>query len=214
MQNESYKTVLKENTAEFIEKKSHFIAAVLPVKTEEEAISFINKKKKENYNATHNTYAYIVRENNIARFSDDGEPGGTAGLPMMEVLKKEGLFDVCVVVTRYFGGILLGAGGLVRAYSKSAKLGIDAAEIVTMLTVEKYAIKCSYDLFGKVKYYIENNDYILDSIDYGESVLVNVSVKTENTDRFVKEIVEVTNGAAQINKMGTAFIAARAKGEN
>ena len=209
MPNESYKTVLKENTAELIEKKSRFIAAVMPAKTEEEALWFINKKKKEHYDATHNTYAYIVRENNIARFSDDGEPGGTAGLPMMEVLKKEGLFDVVVVVTRYFGGTLLGAGGLVRAYSKSAKMGIDAAEIVIMLTVKSFCVECSYDMFGKVKYLVENNDYILDSIDYGEAVNVNVSVKTELTDRFIKEVVDVTNGTAVITEIGENFIAAK-----
>lgn len=209
MQKESYKTVLKENTAELIEKKSRFIAAVMPAKTEEEALWFINKKKKEHYDATHNTYAYVVRENNIARFSDDGEPGGTAGLPMMEVLKKEGLFDVVVVVTRYFGGTLLGAGGLVRAYSKSAKMGVDAAEIVTMITVKTYAVNCSYDMFGKVKYLVENNEYILDSIDYGEMVTVNVSVKTENADRFKKDIIDVTNGAAVINETGENFIASK-----
>lgn len=209
MQNESYKTVLKENTAELIEKKSRFIAAVMPVKTEEEALWFINKKKKEHYDATHNTYAYVVRENNIARFSDDGEPGGTAGLPMMEVLKKEGLFDVVVVVTRYFGGTLLGAGGLVRVYSKSAKMGIDAAEIVTMVTVKSFSVVCSYELFGKVKYMVENSDYILDSIDYGEAVNVNVSVKTEDADRFIKAVTDVTNGAAAITETGENFIASK-----
>ena len=209
MQKESYKTVLKENTAEVIEKKSRFIASVMPAKTEEEALWFINKKKKEYYDASHNTYAYIIRENNIARFSDDGEPGGTAGLPMMEVLKKEGLFDVVVVVTRYFGGILLGAGGLVRAYSKSAKMGVDASEIVTMLTVNSFCIECSYDMFGKVKYLVENKDYILDSIEYGENVNVNVSVKTELTDRFIKDITEITNGAAVIAEKGQKFIASR-----
>lgn len=209
MQNDSYKTVLKENTAELIEKKSRFIAAVMPVKTEQEALWFINKKKKEHYDASHNTYAYVVRENNIARFSDDGEPGGTAGLPMMEVLKKEGLFDVVVVVTRYFGGTLLGAGGLVRAYSKSAKLGIDAAEIVTMITVKSFAVECSYDMFGKVKYLIENSDYILDSIDYGETVKVNVFVKIENSERFLKEVVDVTNGGAEIKETGESFVASK-----
>lgn len=209
MPNESYKTVLKENTAELIEKKSRFIAAVMPIKTEEEALWFINKKKKEHYDATHNTYAYVVRENNIARFSDDGEPGGTAGLPMMEVLKKEGLFDVVVVVTRYFGGTLLGAGGLVRAYSKSAKMGIDAAETVTMITVKSLCVQCSYDMFGKVKYLVENNDYILDSIDYGESVNVNVSVKTELTERFIKDIIDVTNGTAVITENEEKFIASK-----
>ena len=128
---------------------------------------------------------------------------------MMEVLKKEGLFDVVVVVTRYFGGTLLGAGGLVRAYSKSAKMGVDAAEIVTMITVKNLCVKCSYDMFGKVKYLVENGDYILDSIDYGEAVNVNVSVKTENIERFTKEIVDVTNGAADIMELGESFIASK-----
>ncbi|MBE7027418.1 MAG: YigZ family protein [Ruminococcaceae bacterium] len=209
MHNESYKTVLKENTAELIEKKSRFISSVMPVKTEQEALWFINKKKKEHYDATHNTYAYVIRENNIARFSDDGEPGGTAGLPMMEVLKKEGLFDVVVVVTRYFGGTLLGAGGLVRAYSKSAKMGVDAAEIVTMITVKTYSVECSYDMFGKVKYLVENSEYILDSIEYGETVTINVSVKAEQTDRFLKDIVDITNGVSVVKETGEDFIASR-----
>lgn len=209
MHNESYKTVLKENSAELIEKKSRFIAAVMPVKTEEEALWFINKKKKEHYDATHNTYAYCIRKDNIARFSDDGEPGGTAGLPMMEVLKKEGLFDVAIVVTRYFGGTLLGAGGLVRAYSKSAKMGIDAAEIVTMITVKRYSVECSYDMFGKVKYLVENNGYILDSIEYGEAVKISVSVEMEKAERFEKDVVDATNGAAIIKETGDSFIASK-----
>ena len=124
---ENYKTVKNDANAEFIEKKSRFIGYCRPVKSQDEAVNFINEIRSIHRQATHNVYAYILREDNIMRYSDDGEPAGTAGVPVLEVLKKENLTDIAVVVTRYFGGVLLGAGGLVRAYGKSAKLGVDAA---------------------------------------------------------------------------------------
>jgi len=116
-----YKTVSKEGTAEIVEKKSRFIASVKPVSTEEEALEFVSQVKAKYRDARHNVYAYVVTENNISRFTDDGEPSGTAGAPVLDVILKEGLTDVAIVVTRYFGGTLLGTGGLVRAYGKSAK---------------------------------------------------------------------------------------------
>ncbi len=128
----SYKTVKAFASASFIEKKSEFIGYISPVRTNDEAVAFINSIKAENRKARHNVYAYILRDSNITRYSDDGEPQGTGGVPVLEVLQKEGLYDVCVVVTRYFGGILLGTGGLTRAYSKGCKLAIEAAQIMQM----------------------------------------------------------------------------------
>jgi len=137
-----YKTISKEATVEMEEKKSRFIANVKPVSSEEEALEFINNIRAKYWDATHNVYAYYISgENIIQRFSDDGEPSGTAGMPVLEVIKRMELKDLVVVVTRYFGGILLGASGLVRAYSKSAALGIEAAGIVTKKTmpIDKYS---------------------------------------------------------------------------
>ena len=122
--NKDYKTVQKSSNDEFVEKRSRFIGYCTPVKSEQEAVDFINAKRSEHWNATHNVYAYSLREGNIKRYSDDGEPSGTAGMPVLEVITNNDVFDVCIVVTRYFGGVLLGTGGLVRAYSKGAKLAL------------------------------------------------------------------------------------------
>ena len=135
-----YKTIARRCEARFIEKKSEFIGYLCPVQTEEQAVAFIEEIRAMHRKATHNCYAYILRENNAARHSDDGEPGGTAGVPIYEVLRKEGLTDVCCVVTRYFGGVLLGAGGLVRAYTKGAKDAVDAAQIKCMAEAVKLAV--------------------------------------------------------------------------
>lgn len=206
MDKKDYKTVSFSAKDELIEKKSRFIGAVEPVTTEDEAINFIAQKKKQHYDATHNVYAYILRSG-AARYSDDGEPSGTAGMPVMEVLKKENLTDVCVVVTRYFGGTLLGAGGLVRAYGKAAKLGIDAAKITEMIYCRTIKITCDYDIFGKVKHKIENGDYILEGTDYTSCVTAHVSVREAEAEKFKKEIVEITNGNAEIVDDGEKFAA-------
>ena len=143
-----YKTVEIENCDEFVEKKSRFIGYVKPVRTQQEAVDFISSIKSKHWDATHNVYAYVLRENNIQRYSDDGEPSGTAGVPVLDVLKKEGLTDVCCVVTRYFGGILLGGGGLVRAYSHSAKIAVDAAGVAEMCSWSECKIQSDYTLFN------------------------------------------------------------------
>ena len=135
-----YKTVEFENSDEFIEKKSKFIGYVKPVKTQEEATEFINKIKSKHWDATHNVYAYVLQENNIQRYSDDGEPSGTAGVPVLDVILKSNLVDVCVVVTRYFGGTLLGAGGLVRAYSHGSKIAVEAGNIIIHMEPHSAAI--------------------------------------------------------------------------
>lgn len=189
----TYKTVLEENRAEMIEKKSRFIASVKPVTTEQEAIDFINARKAEFRDATHNVYAYVISENNICRYSDDGEPGGTAGVPTLEVINKEGLTDIVVVVTRYFGGTLLGAGGLVRAYGKSAKLGVVAAKITEKIYCHKISMDISYDWLGKIRYIIENGDYILGDVQYADTVTVTAFVKYDLLDQLLKEIEDATN---------------------
>ena len=145
-----YKTIARRCEARFIEKKSEFIGYLCPVQTEEQAVAFIEEIRAMHRKATHNCYAYILRENNAARHSDDGEPGGTAGVPIYEVLRKEGLTDVCCVVTRYFGGVLLGAGGLVRAYTKGAKDAVDAAQIKCMAEAVKLAVTVDYGLYGRL----------------------------------------------------------------
>ena len=145
-----YKTVLSNAKDEFVEKRSRFIGYCKPVTCEQEAVDFINEKRSEHWNATHNVYAYSLREGNIKRYSDDGEPSGTAGMPCLDVIVKNEIYDVCVVVTRYFGGVLLGTGGLVRAYSHGAKIALDAAKIVMMQNCLVCSARCTYNRYGKV----------------------------------------------------------------
>ncbi len=202
----TYKTVLKANRAEIVEKKSRFIASVKPVSTEQEAIDFVNEIRAEFRDATHNVYAYVVSENNATRYSDDGEPGGTAGVPTLEVLNKEGLTDVAVVVTRYFGGTLLGAGGLVRAYGKSAKAGVDAAVITEKIYCHELLIHAPYDLLGKIRYLIENGDYILGEIEYANDVAITAYVKFDLLEKFQKEITEATNGSVEPQICGELYV--------
>ena len=139
-----YRTIAQAVTASFIEKKSEFIATLVPVQTADAAIACIEEVRKANRKARHNVYAYILRENHMTRYSDDGEPQGTAGVPVLNVLQKQNLTDVCCVVTRYFGGILLGGGGLVRAYSHSAALAVEAAQIQTKISCHPVTLKMAY----------------------------------------------------------------------
>ena len=145
-----YKTVEFESKDEFVEKKSRFIGHVKPVKTQEEATNFINSIKSKHWDATHNVSAFVLRENNIQRSSDDGEPSGTAGVPTLDVLLKENLVDVCVVVTRYFGGTLLGAGGLIRAYSHSSKIAVEAGHIITMAPCKVLSVSVDYSFYDRL----------------------------------------------------------------
>lgn len=191
-----YRTIRQPARAEHIEKKSRFIATVRPVQTEEQALQLIAEMRKEFSDASHNTYAYVIRKNNIARYSDDGEPGGTAGLPMMEVLKQEQLTDVAVVVTRYFGGTLLGAGGLVRAYSKGAKIGVDAGKIAVMTYCGEVQISVSYDLYGKLQYLLEQDGIKAENTDFGQEVTVTVYIPKAEMKGLEKKVIESTNGKA------------------
>ena len=199
MNTPDYQTVNGSAEASFTEKKSEFIGYIRHVETDDEAVAFINDIRAMHRKATHNVYAYIIRENNIVRYSDDGEPGGTAGLPVLEILKREELSDIIVVVTRYFGGILLGTGGLVHAYSKAAKAGIEAAGIVDVILCRLIKIKCDYNLIGKVQYEINAfGDAFSGEVQYDEAVIQSVYVPTEKSDMFINKITDKTNARAEI----------------
>ena len=192
----SYQTVLREGRAFLTEKKSKFIASVMPTPTEEEALAFLTRIRSEFPDARHNVYAYVIDENHIFRYSDDGEPAQTAGMPVLDVIRKEGLVDVTVVVTRYFGGILLGTGGLVHMYSSSAKQGLLDAKIITRMLCNLISVKVDYTLVGKVQYAIAAGHYPTEEADYGQEVTFYVLAKIDQTDAFLKQMTELTNGRA------------------
>ncbi len=201
----NYFTISKAASDSFIEKKSEFIGYIAPVKTNDEAAAFINEIKAMHRKARHNVYAYILREDNISRYSDDGEPQGTAGVPVLEVLQKRGLTDVCVVVTRYFGGILLGGGGLLRAYSHAASIACDAAHIMDMRLCHRLTIKTDYNLYGKINYILPNFDVITVNSDFADAVTLEILVMSEKLDALRKELTEVTNDSAEVTDLGELY---------
>ncbi len=201
----NYFTISKPASDSFIEKKSEFIGYIAPVKTNDEAVAFINQIKAMHRKARHNVYAYILREDNISRYSDDGEPQGTAGVPVLEVLQKRGLTDVCVVVTRYFGGILLGGGGLLRAYSHAASIACDAAHIMDMRLCHRLTIKTDYNLYGKINYILPNFDVITVNSDFADAVTIEILVMSEKLDALRKELTEVTNDSAEVTDLGELY---------
>ena len=192
----SYKTVKGEAESLMIEKKSKFIASVCPCDTEEEALEFLKTIKSKYPDATHNVYAYVIDENNIFRYSDDGEPQGTAGMPVLDVIRKEGIVDVCVVVTRYFGGTLLGTGGLVRAYGASAKQGLVEAQIIKRSLCNVIAVKVDYTLVGIMQHKIATENLITEDTDYANDVTFYVCCLMEHTKKFIDEVIDLTNGKA------------------
>ncbi len=193
-----YKTVAAAATASFTEKKSQFIGNISPCKTEQEAISFIESIRKQHRKATHNCYAYILRNNNISRHSDDGEPGGTAGAPMLEVLKKEGLTDVCCVVTRYFGGILLGAGGLVRAYGNGVKTAIDASKIKIMKRARLLRLTVDYSMYGKIGALLSQYDTRIQKEDFGTDVTIELYIHSDKSREFTEKLTDLCFGRVKI----------------
>lgn len=201
----NYYTVSEAAEASFIEKRSEFIGYIAPVKTDEEAVNFINTIKAKHRKAKHNVYAYILRKDNISRYSDDGEPQGTAGVPVLDVLQKRGLTDVCVVVTRYFGGILLGGGGLVRAYSHAASLACDAAHTMDMCLCHRLKICTDYGMYGKLTYILPNFETITVNSDFADSVTLELLVLSKKLSTLISEITEITNGSAEITDCGELF---------
>lgn len=189
---------------EFTEKRSRFIGRIWLVETEGEALSKIQEMKKQNYDATHNCWAYIIHGGAV-RFSDDGEPGGTAGMPMLQVLQREGLNNAVCVVTRYFGGILLGAGGLVRAYTKGAKIAVDAAgkSIKRVWTV--LYVPCPYSFYERVKLEIEAFGGILRSTDFGAEVDMEILFPQANAQLFLDRLTDLTSGTVEGMEIGQEY---------
>lgn len=199
MAENAYRIVYEGGEGEIIEKKSRFIATVRPIETEEEAIEFIAKMKKKYWDARHNCYAYVAGKNQeLQRCSDDGEPNGTAGRPMLDVLLREEIHDAVVVVTRYFGGTLLGTGGLVRAYQKATQEGLANSVVIEKQQGELLKVQASYQEVGKLQYVLGQNGIpIIDSV-YAQDVELHGVVPKERTAKIEKELLEATNGKARI----------------
>lgn len=191
----SYKTVLKEESIENEIKKSKFMGYIYPVSNEEEAIEYIDNIKRIHPSARHHCFAYIVGENkNIQRYSDDGEPSGTAGIPMLEILKKKDLTDICIVVVRYFGGILLGAGGLVRAYAGACNDVCNKATLVEKKEFRNISITVDYNNYGRVLNYIEDNEIHVNSKVFEENVVLEIYIENKYIDKFNKNLLDLTSG--------------------
>ncbi len=181
---------------EFVEKKSRFIGRVWPVETEQEALEHIQEMKKQHYDATHNCWAYVIKDGAV-RFSDDGEPGGTAGMPMVQVLQKENLYNVVCVVTRYFGGTLLGAGGLVRAYTKGAKIAIDAAGKSMKRVWSVLYVPCPYTFYERVKLEVAAFGGIIRDTQFGAEVELEILVAQPDTQSFLDKLTDMTAGTVE-----------------
>lgn len=194
MSNDSYRTLSCQAQDEYIVKHSRFIGYAKPVKTEKEAQEFIAEISKKHWDAKHNVYAYSIREGGIKRYSDDGEPQGTAGMPVLNVILQEDITDCVVVVTRYFGGILLGGGGLVRAYTHSAKIGIDAAGIITLSKWTVCKISCDYTFYGKLETFIRDFGGVIENTDFGENVTLEYRIEKGTEYAFDKKLKDLTNG--------------------
>ena len=203
MGNDSYRILLSGGQGEYEEKKSRFIATVRSVQTEEEAVSFIEEMKKKYWDARHNCSAFCIgSRGELTRCSDDGEPSGTAGRPMLEVLLGSGVRNVAVVVTRYFGGVLLGTGGLVRAYTQAVKEGLAACEIGVMRQGTELLIEAEYNDIGKVLYLLGNRSVQPTDSEYAEKVRLKVTLAKEETEGFLKELTEGTAARVRTEKLG------------
>lgn len=200
-----YRTVGNEACDEFTEKRSRFIGYIKPVTTKDEAVDFINSIKSKHWDATHNVYAYVLRDGQTRRYSDDGEPQGTAGIPVLDVLLKENVTDCVVVATRYFGGILLGGGGLVRAYSHTAKIAVDAGGIVTMRLCSVMRVECDYNLYGKINSLVPEFGGVVDGTDFGQNVALSFRIPVDRTDEFQKKLIDVSFGKVSAEKTGEIF---------
>lgn len=202
---EIYKSLGQYGEDEIIINKSRFIGYGKPIKDEEEALDFINEIKTKHYDATHNVYAYHLGDD-VQRFSDDGEPSGTAGIPVLEVIKKEELKNVVIVVTRYFGGVKLGGGGLIRAYTRGAKIAIDAAKIVDMTMHTLLKMTIPYTPYGKIENFLRTNDYVNENLEYLENVIIRLYVANEELENFEKNILDLTSGDAIIERLDEKHI--------
>ncbi len=193
---EEYFVVEEAGQGEIVEKKSRFIAHALPVQNEKEALDYIEAIKKEYWDARHNCYAFVIgRNNEVQRFSDDGEPQGTAGKPILEVLLNGNIHNTLIVVTRYFGGTLLGTGGLVRAYGLSAKAGLNHSKVMYVCAGVGFQLTCDYNNIGKIKYIMSQMNITAEE-EYGADVILKIKMKKSNFENFKSQIVDVTSGKA------------------
>lgn len=204
---DEYFTIKKPAQHTLIIKKSKFLSNVLPVVSQSEAEEYINSFRKKYWDATHNVYAYSIGLNDeIQKFSDDGEPSGTAGKPVLEVIKSREVKNVLIIVTRYFGGILLGAGGLVRAYSESTAIGLKKADVIKKIRCDVYEVKIDYSHFGKLQREIEKRGLIVEDIKFGQEVLFNVCVPVKSKVNFKEIFMNTTSGKGHIEFINQCFI--------
>lgn len=206
MVDREYKTVRGFAIAEIVVRKSRFIAYAAPADTAEKALGHISKTRTMHPDARHNVYAYCLREQNAQRHSDDGEPAGTAGLPVLEAIKGEGLIDICVVVTRYFGGTLLGKGGLVRAYSQSAKEGISAAGIITLALCGEFSITVSYPLFDRLSHSLSAKGFLVGAAEYSDEVNIRVFAKKGDESKLLAAAREISHAGSKVQKLGERYM--------
>ncbi len=202
---ESYITIKNPSHFEYEDRKSVFIGEAMPVSTEAEAISFIDSVKKRYPDARHHVYAYVLRENSTMRFTDDREPQGTAGMPVLDVIRKNGCTDVVIVVTRYFGGTLLGTGGLVRAYTSAALGALEAAEIIRYDIYTSLEISVSYSDYGKITAILSDCGFRSDSTVYDTGVKIDGSIVKSSLDELKNTLIEATAGRVKIEIIGEEF---------
>lgn len=198
---EQYRTVRSPGSREIVIRKSRFIGHVMPVETEEEAVRFIEDIKKKHWNATHNCSAYMIGERDeIQKQSDDGEPSGTAGKPILEVIRNQGVKNVAIVVTRYFGGIMLGAGGLIRAYTDGAVLALEAGEVITRVLRREVFVEIDYTWLGKAENELRGRGYVTGETEFTDKVKLTILPRNEESDDFVAWMTDLTQGQAVITE--------------
>ena len=202
---ESYITVKQYANYEYEDRKSLFIGEALPVNTEQEALSFIESVKKRYPDANHHVYAYVLRENSITRFSDDREPQGTAGMPVLDAIRKNGCVNVALVVTRYFGGTLLGTGGLVRAYTAAALGALDSAQIIKYDIYSKVSLLMGYSDYGKISSVIAEYEFRTEDSDFGADVKIQGSILKSSLEGFTKKITDITSARATVTVLEEKF---------
>lgn len=201
-----YKTIQKKTFCEITERHSRFIGYIRPANTENEANMFINNIRTKHWDAKHNVYAYSILKDNVMRYSDDGEPHGTAGMPVLNVLKRNEITNAVIVVTRYFGGILLGTGGLIRAYSDSAKLAVDSAGIISMLLCFRLQIYCDYNMYGKVSAIIMSMSPKVEKPEFLDKVKMNFYIDKDKLDSLNKSLNDIISGKIKIEIIGEKYI--------
>ena len=203
----AYQTIARVGEAELVIKKSRFIGRAAPVQSAGAAVEFIASIKTQHWDASHNVWAYSLREGQLRRYSDDGEPQGTAGLPVLETLQKQGLVDCAVVVTRYFGGTLLGTGGLTRAYGQSASAAVEAAGIVTMAPCQVLRVACGYGFYGALQRLMEAHGATVLDTQFAGEIIVTLRLRTEDAQAFAAQLAEKSNGQVRAALVREEFAA-------